>query len=316
MAEHNSQFDPPWWLGNRHVQSVLGFVVSGEAVSVKWETFELPDGDFVELTWAGSEKGPLVVLLTGLEGSIHSHHTQEMHHLFMQNGWGVVTVHYRGCGRSLNRLARGYHAGDTQDINLVLQDIKKRYPDRALFTLGFSLGANILLNYLAKRNQSPITACVGVSVPFDIIAVSQSCPLLYQWQFVRSLKAKVKQKIMNGLDFPVSIKDLWGIYEMRKYDRLVTAPLFGFKDEIDYYEKSSCLSHLSKVQHPVLILHAKDDPFITSSAIPNRNDLGVNMQLELSEKGGHVGFFSGNSVLNPEVWLGRRIFDYFSSFTV
>lgn len=313
--EINSPFDPPWWFSNKHVQSCLGYVVVDNPVAVVWDQHELPDGDFIELTWAGSEEGPLVILLTGLEGSIDSHYIQHMHRALLEQNFGVLTMHYRGCGRELNRFARGYHAGDIADFSHMLSTlVRERYPNRPLFAVGFSIGGNVLLNYLARTQDSALMAGVAVSIPFEISKVADYCSIIYQWRFLLTLKNKIKKKIEKGLDFSVSLVELENMYDMRDFDRLVTAPIFGFKDDEDYYQKTSCRYVLGDIVHPVLMLHAMDDPFISPEAIPDSKELGQNTKLELSEKGGHVGFVMGGTPWKPEIWFCHRICEYIKEF--
>ncbi|MCQ4504441.1 hydrolase, partial [Vibrio parahaemolyticus] len=62
-----------------------------------------------------------------------------------------------------------------------------------------------------------------------------------------------------------SIKRVTLLYE---FDELITAPLHGFKDAQDYYDQCSGLSKLMQITLPTLIIHAKDDPFMTEEVIP------------------------------------------------
>lgn len=59
-------------------------------------------------------------------------------------------------------------------------------------------------------------------------------------------------------------------------------------------------------QNPLLIIHAKDDPFMTPDVIPKAEDLPDCVEYQLTEHGGHVGFVSG-SLRNPQMWLEQRI---------
>jgi predicted alpha/beta-fold hydrolase len=40
--------------------------------------------------------------------------------------------------------------------------------------------------------------------------------------------------------------------------------------------------------------------------VPKEEELARNVTVELSERGGHVGFMQG-SILNPKVWLHERV---------
>jgi hypothetical protein len=115
------------------------------------------------------------------------------------------------------------------------------------------------------------------------------------------------------LDYrPEGIARLKSFYD---FDEHVTAPLHGFAGADDYYARSSSRQYLAGIEIPTLIVHARDDPFMTPNAIPRTDELSRQVRLELSERGGHVGFVGGAVPGRPEYWLERRIPGYFHGFT-
>ena len=92
-------------------------------------------------------------------------------------------------------------------------------------------------------------------------------------------------------------------------DEFITAPLHGFSSADDYYEKVTVRHSLKRVQHPVLIIHAMDDPLVPAECIPTPAELSSSILLEVSQQGGHIGFV--NSVFSwREFWLRQRILDF------
>jgi hypothetical protein len=89
--------------------------------------------------------------------------------------------------------------------------------------------------------------------------------------------------------------------------------MHGFKSADDYYEKASARQFLKSIKRPTLILHSKNDPFMTPSAIPIKSDLSLDVTLELAKSGGHVGFVYGNNPLNPKYWIDKRFREFFTS---
>ena len=61
---------------------------------------------------------------------------------------------------------------------------------------------------------------------------------------------------------------------------------------------------------PTLILHARDDPFMTPIAIPTDAELASEVTLEVSEHGGHAGFVSGMFPWRAEYWLENRVVEF------
>ena len=91
------------------------------------------------------------------------------------------------------------------------------------------------------------------------------------------------------------------------FDENVTAPLHGFAHVHDYYRESSCRPYLRNIATETLLIHALDDPFMTKEVVPRSDELSKTVTLELSLKGGHVGFISGIIPGKPTYWLEERI---------
>ena len=146
-----SDFKPAWWLPGPHLQTMWATLVGHAAgLDTRRERLELNDGDFLDLDWvdAAGAKTPTVIVLHGLQGSIHSPYVRGIMNAVQNMGWRGVLMHFRGCSEEPNRLERGYHSGDTSDVATLTSILAQRYPQSPLFIVGFSLGGNILLKWL------------------------------------------------------------------------------------------------------------------------------------------------------------------------
>jgi predicted alpha/beta-fold hydrolase len=100
------------------------------------------------------------------------------------------------------------------------------------------------------------------------------------------------------------------IKTIRAFDDAYVAPMFGFASSADYYAKSSARQFLKDIETKTLIIHALDDPFMSSDILPNEEELSSSITLEVSPNGGHVGFVAG-SFREPVYWLDDRIVEFF-----
>jgi hypothetical protein len=107
------------------------------------------------------------------------------------------------------------------------------------------------------------------------------------------------------------VPPLSSLRTIHDFDDVVTAPLHGFADADEYYTKASSKQYLHAIRVPTLLLHAKDDPFMTEEVIPSPHELSPHIKLELSENGGHVGFVEGKYPWKAEYWLEKRAPDFF-----
>ena len=88
------------------------------------------------------------------------------------------------------------------------------------------------------------------------------------------------------MEFPNPAK----MRNFREFDNHFTAPVHGFGTAANYYDTCSSRQFLRSIEKPTLILHARDDPFMTPDVVPHESELSSSVEFELSQHGGHVGF--------------------------
>ncbi|MBO7921268.1 hydrolase [Alteromonas sp. KS69] len=317
-----SSFRVPSWAKNRHVQTIWPrFIQKRLPLKYSMERLTLPDDDFVDVAWGPKPAEPsgIIVMFHGLEGSIRSHYANDMMANLSVNGWQVVMMHYRGCSGVPNLKPRGYHSGETGDPSFFLDWLNQKFPQLPKVAVGFSLGGNMLLKLLGENPaQKWLNAAIAISSPLKLSECAKSInhgfSRVYQKYLLNSIKTTLRKK-MSFIDYRKLIQltgdDVDGISSFAQFDEKVTAPLHGFEDANDYYEKCSAYHFLSAIHCPTLVLHSIDDPFMNHLVVPKEEELARNVTLELSERGGHVGFMQG-SVFSPKVWLHERVKRYVS----
>ena len=280
------------------------------------ERFELPDGDFIDLAWATnglSADTPLVIFLHGLGGNVDSTYVAGQLHAFNQQGFRGVLMQFRGASKEPNRLPRAYHSGETGDLDCLLQALMLREPHTKKALVGVSLGGNVLLKWLGEHSsQSIVCAAVAVSVPYQLRLVAdkvnQGFSRCYQRYLLKRLRAVFLRKLERYPDtLPWTAADLEAARCFWTFDESITAPLYGFSHVHDYYRKSSSRQYLKHITIPTLLIHALDDPFMTPDVLPSMDELSEHVTLELSPRGGHVGFVTGRVPGRPVYWLDQRV---------
>lgn len=257
---------------------------------------------------------PIVLLVTGFEGGFNAHYVQLMAKNALAAGWHVAVIHYRGCGGRINRLARTYHVGDYTDCHEFIKWLQQACPQAPLYAVGFSMGANVWVKYLRHYPDSPLRAVGLVSSIFDVKAAVAYCSKLYQARFVRTMLQKLSHKLAVGQDLPITAKQLKQLRTMRDIDRAVTAPLFAYACENAYYDYASIADDLPHISAPMLLLHAKDDPFVPLHTVPSTDELHSQSQLILSSQGGHLGFISGPVPWQLDFWGGECLMRFFKEY--
>ncbi len=314
-------FKPAWWLKNRHLQTLFPVIFPRKIkISLLREKFILSDGDFLLLDWSKNrfENKPILVFLHGLGGSSASAYIKGMMQKSIEYGFRSVCMQFRGCGddQDKTRLKKGYHAGETQDLTEFLTSLWANInADTAVCIIGYSLGGNVLLKWLAENpNHLRINAAVAVSVPFDLKQAANQLNTgfsrLYQWWLLKSLKKAVLKKFQSSERLFKHKKELNRVTTFWEFDDKITAPMHGFLDVHDYYARSSSQQYLNRIKTRTLIIQAADDPFFPKHALPNPLELPVEVKLEILSYGGHVGFIEGRVPFSPQFYLERRIIGY------
>lgn len=286
------------------------------------QRIELADGDFIDLDWAQrpeiaqSGTDDIVLILHGLCGCSQSSYVLALQSQLNKMGKASVAMNFRGCSGHSNRLARTYHSGASEDLRAVLQALANEFPNSSISAVGYSLGANVLLKYLGEEGDTArCVAAVAVSTPFQLAHCSRAMlkgpSSLYGRYFVNrlgnSLRDKLQQLELAGADqelqrlralqIPKRFAHIW------QFDDLVTAPLHGFTDAADYYERCSSAGFIDQISTPTLLLQSNDDPIIPATALPDPDELPANVEFRLIDKGGHVGFISARD----RNWLEEQI---------
>jgi predicted alpha/beta-fold hydrolase len=312
-----STFKPAWWLSNPHLQTLWATLFRNlPELDLKAKRLELNDGDFLDLALTTIHDKPIVVILHGLEGSLESHYIKPIIKALDDAGFGVCFMHFRGCSGEINRLPRGYHSGETGDLQNVIDYLGNSYPQGVFAVIGFSLGGNVLLKWLGEQGNDALTqTAVAVSVPFQLAdagdRLEKSFSRVYQKHLIMRCQKKYSRKFSSQPSpLNVQAEKLNTFYD---FDDQITAPLHGFAGADDYYQQCSSRQFLKHIKKPTLILHAKDDPFMWEHSVPDEHELSPSVQLELSDNGGHVGFIGGKHPFATQYWLDKRIVEWLNT---
>lgn len=306
-------FRPPPGLGNPHLQTLVGRALRRRIrPRQRRSRIATDDGDFLDLdVWPVRRPASACLLLHGLEGSARSGYLVATAAALARRGVVGVGLNFRSCGGEPNRRADSYHSGRTDDIERALAWIARMWPGLPRAAIGFSLGGNALLVHLGRRGEeSGLVRAAAVSVPYDLAACSAALDRgigrLYARRFLGSLRAKARDKAAR---FPDRVPARAArASTMREFDEWLTAPVHGFRDADDYYERASSRRYVGAVAVPTLLLQSADDPLVPASTIPEpRIAANPRLALDLTDAGGHVGFVDRRRPAGPDGWMERRL---------
>ncbi|MFM7250199.1 MAG: YheT family hydrolase [Planctomycetaceae bacterium] len=325
-------FEPPWWMRNPHVQTILPTFVpqrlaDHEAVLRR---VELPDGDALavhdDLPAGWRPGGKVAVLSHGLADHHRTPLLVRLTEKLTTRGVRVFRWDMRGCGAGMAWARRPYHAGCSGDLAAVVEAViawcrapvdapdapaAETDPDVTLF--GVSLSGNVLLKYLGEAPEhvpAPVRRAVSVNPPIDLLAGIES---------IGSRVNRVYDRHFTG----VLVKHLEAWWAMRPdafrpdgprprtlqgFDDWFTAPAIGCRDAVDYYRRSSAAQFIPAIRVPTTIITSRDDPLVPFGMFAaDRVAYPPAVRLVATDHGGHVGFV-GRKGIDPDTrWLDWRV---------
>ena len=156
------------------------------------------------LTVIGSrrpENHPTLIALHGLEGSSDAHYMRGLADKAFACGFNVVRLNQRNCGGT-ERLSAGlYHSGLSADPAAVIRELVELDGLRSIAVVGYSLGGNVALKLAGDYGNEalPVLKSIcAVSPTMDLArcveALERQKNSLYEWNFVRHLKRRMRQK--------------------------------------------------------------------------------------------------------------------------
>lgn len=300
-----------------HLQTILPTLLRpSPALQLDIECLELPDGDFVELGWAGvdlDDAAPLAILIHGLGGSFESKYLRGLARRLISAGWRICALQQRGAGVRPNRLPRAYNHGDSAPLQHLWDQLRIRHPQRFIAAVGWSLGGNVLLKALGESGtRAAVDQAYAVCVPFVLRQCAERLrhgfARVYQSRLLDACKDMVRRKqAAQPLPPQVDLQQALRARDFFEFDDAYTAPTSGYRNAEDYYARAACGSFLADIRRPVTILHALDDPFMTPAIVPPAGALSPWVELELSTHGGHVGFIAATARGRPYCWLEAQL---------
>lgn len=262
---------------------------------------------------------PTFLLLHGLEGSSLAHYMCGLSDKAWAAGWNVVRLNQRNCGNT-EHLSRGlYHSGLTNDPMFVIRELIEVDRVTAVAVAGYSLGGNLTLKLAGELGEAAppeLKAVCAVSPTMDLArsvdALERPANRLYEWNFVRNLKARMRRK---AAAFPglFELNGLRRVRTVREFDEAFTAPHHGFRDAADYYYRASAMRVIDKICVPALILTSADDPFVPTD--PFRDPAvtrNPNITVVITEHGGHCAYVERAARGYDGYWAERQVVEFAS----
>jgi uncharacterized protein len=304
-------------------------VASGELLvaSEEGEGKNIPPGGITPTKAVGvrddkRKQAPTLVIVHGLEGSSESRYVLGTAEKAWVAGFHVVRMNQRNCGGTEALAPTLYNSGLSGDFRAVVRELAEQDGLREIFLAGFSMGGNLVLKaagemYREGSSRSFGTAFAGVAAVCPALdlaacvdAIHEPRNFFYERYFVRNL---IKRYRLKAKLFPqhFALDGVNRIRTIREFDDVITAPLCGYGNAANYYDRASAKHVLGAISAPALVITAQDDPLVPHASV-RRPELLANPRIMLlePEHGGHCAFISRHGGGDERFWAECRIVEF------
>jgi predicted alpha/beta-fold hydrolase len=259
-------------------QFAVDFVVTKEEgekslIDRKESSTELPERttNFPSAEWdalASTDTKPMLIALHGLSGGSHEVYLRETLAPLTASGWAACVVNGRGCALSKITTPQLFNSRATWDVRQTILTLRNMFPNRPLYAVGFSLGANILTNYLGEEGgECVLKAAVACSNPWNLEVCNVALQSTYlglevycrtMGQNLKRLYELHKEQILKNPG--IEREKVEASRYLFEFDRHVQCPTWGYPTEGAYYRDAQSVDALLAVRVPFLGINCEDDP--------------------------------------------------------
>ncbi|KAF3994083.1 hypothetical protein FT663_00103 [Candidozyma haemuli var. vulneris] len=255
---------------------------------------------------------PLVIALHGLSGGSYEAYIRAFMDKVTKEPYGFdgLVLNARGCANHTITSPQLFCGLWTNDLRyLINEHIRKIWPEKKIFLIGFSLGGAILANYLGQEGKDVyhnIKGAAVVGAPWDFQVASHTLVETYVGSKIYS--PTMCQNLLRLLNMHSSAENLEfdEIVENYKknpesfegkllvdFDNAFTSKMFGFNCASEYYRHASPDQRLLNVRVPTLIVSSHDDPVVGDKSLPYPEvSLNPYTFMVTTSVGGHLGWFN------------------------
>lgn len=336
----NLDYQAPWYLQDGFIQTVAASYWYGTTwgwwgEAAPWLS-HLPAVPWQEHIFRGAEGVPLwglwscppaakgtLILNYGITGTVRdAWYAHILARKAYARGFAVLLYDWRGHGKTAELSpapsSDGWREGSDL-VQLAWQLIALGCPDTVALA-GFSLGGQLALWGLKAAVEEGCTPICAGAVLAPNLESNRSLDYLLTTRIGRIIEGRLTAELRvearkRQERFPEAVKQgaAERVDSIRAFDREMVIDYYGFPSTEDYYQKTSGLYLLDRIQLPYLLIYAADDPMFIPDLVPEiQQRCGQNplANLLLTSRGGHVAHINRRNRLEDRFWGLNRMLDF------
>ncbi|PSO78609.1 MAG: alpha/beta hydrolase [Cyanobacteria bacterium SW_11_48_12] len=338
--KHKVPYQPPWYLKNGLFQTLATSFWYGKSWQrwgngVRWLS-HLPVVRWQEKVFTGAEDVPLwglwscpnpakatLIINYGITGETdNAWYAHVLARKAYARGWAVLLYDWRGHGKSAELspvpTSDGWREGVDQ-VKLAQQLVDLGCP-AAVALAGFSLGGQLVLWGLKAAVEEDSALILTGAVLSPNLESNRSLDYLSTKPAGRIIEQALTNQLRTEANkrrerFPEAVKPaaVERVNSIRAFDREMVINYYGFASVSEYYQKTSGLYLLNRLELPYLVIYAGDDPMFDPALVPEierRVSCNRYGHLMLTPQGGHVSHIAAKTGLEDEFWGLNRLLEF------
>lgn len=273
---------------------------------------------------------PLIIGLHGLSGGLFESYLRA----FLAKAteppfnFDALVLNSRGCAHHTITSPQLFCGLWTNDLRyLINEHIRKKWPNKKIVLIGFSLGGGIVANYLGQEGSEVYRNIKGAAImgsPWDFAQSSTALvdtflgSKVYSPTMCQNLLKLIEEHHSGYLKSDAVVADYkknpekFQLKNLRDFDDVFTSRLFGFNCAQEYYRHASPDQRLLNVRVPIFIFSSVDDPIVGSKSLPfSEVRLNPYAHMVTTSVGGHLGWFD----YSHNRWYPEPVLKLFQALT-
>ena len=322
------------WGFSGHIQTVLYCIIDrpncrdpvGERVCIN-----LSDGStltydiFQPLERHESGENLTVVLCPGICNSSESGYIRTFVQYAQNHGYRCVVLNHLGAIKSVKLSShRIFSYGCPENLHCVIGDVLNGHPDTKIVLIGFSMGGNIVTNYLGKKGcciPSSVIGGISICQAYDALSAMQhllarmKLERFYVYMMTQNMKQILKQHEPSVLNDQVKSRymlcerEIFSATNLIEFDEAYTRRVANYDNYQELYKDLSSCQVMDNISLPIVFINALDDPIVPQFLLQWPEDFANSRQKSAfiaTAHGGHLGFYEGGIFRpNQVTWLER-----------
>jgi abhydrolase domain-containing protein 1/3 len=324
-------YKPSFFFPSNHLQLILYQFVKFSKKKYKVISTKQPIGNSgVELDWIkyegiNTENSPILLIIPGLTGGTKDPYVMNLVDLAIENGFNVVIYQMRLLSENITFPHDGTYVDVAIDLDNAIDEIRKKYGKKIkIYGIGYSYGANQLVNYLGRLNykKKKIEAGVSISNPYDFLVCAKFSEntiwdriLLY---FLKKLYKKIKPAVERDKEYNIKGDIILKTNNVHVFDDVLTCKIMGYDSHTDYYRNIGSGQFLRNINVPLLCIHSEDDKITSFKGVPVDDILNnKNIILLKTSNGSHTMFFEdGEGIFNYKQWCIKPAIEFINAVKI